>query len=154
MDVKAVVSQSVDASVASRAEGLEIASRGAGKDISKIKQLATDFEAMFMEQMLKGMRSSIQKSGLIDGGNAEEIYTSMLDSEYAKTMANQRNTGLADMIERQLLESMGVKSDISKAKSSSEGVRAYASASAATLQDTGKTVTIKGEPVPTIKTAR
>ncbi|MFW7377892.1 MAG: rod-binding protein [Oligoflexus sp.] len=49
------------------------------------------------------MRDSIQKSDFIDGGNGEEIFRSMLDSEYAKSLASQRSTGLAESIERHLL---------------------------------------------------
>lgn len=141
MDVKATIGSALDASAFEKAEGLQQRGRQA-KDIAKIKQLATDFESMFMEQMLKGMRTSVQKSGLIDGGNAEEIYQSMLDGEYAKTMAGQRNTGLADMVERQLLESMGVKSDISSLAQRRGAVQSYEKVSRPTLQDREKPVTM------------
>jgi len=141
MDVKATLNTAVDASSLGKVEGLERKGKFA-KDAAKIRKLSTEFEAMFLEQMLKGMRSSVQKSGFIDGGNAEEIYTSMLDTEYAKNMAQQRSLGLADMVERQLLESMGVKSDISTARP--------------TLQEGAKTVTMKASTLPaqTLKPVR
>lgn len=78
------------------------------KDIGKIKKLAEDFEAVFMETMLGAMRKSVQKSGLIDGGNAEDIYRSMLDTEYSKMMANQRSSGIATAIERYLTTAAGL----------------------------------------------
>lgn len=81
------------------------------KDVARVKQSAQEFEAIFLEMMLKTMRDSIEKSGLIDGGNAEKMYQSMLDSEYAKQMAAQSMTGIAGNIEQQLLSSMGVKTD-------------------------------------------
>ncbi|MEY4630700.1 MAG: flagellar rod-binding protein FlgJ [Pseudomonadota bacterium] len=81
------------------------------KDIARVKQSAQEFEAIFLEMMLKTMRDSVQKSGLIDGGNAEQMYQSMLDSEYAKQMSAQNMTGIAGNIESQLLSSMGVKTD-------------------------------------------
>lgn len=56
-------------------------------DRTTIKQAAEDFESLFLNIVLKSMRDTVQKSGLIDGGNAEEIYSSMLDDEYAKMMA-------------------------------------------------------------------
>ncbi len=153
MDVKAAMGNAMDASAMGRAEGLELRGK-TERDIGKVKKLATDFEAMFMEQMLKGMRSSVQKSGLIDGGNAEEIYTSMLDSEYAKNMANQHNGGLSDMIERQLLQSMGVKSDASTVALGKRAIHAYEKSARPTLQDAQKTVTIGTGSVPQPKATR
>lgn len=153
MDVKAAMGSALDASTMGRAEGLELRGK-TERDINKVKKLATDFEAMFMEQMLKGMRSSVQKSGLIDGGNAEEIYTSMLDSEYAKNMASQRNGGISEMIERQLLQSMGVKSDASAIGAGKRAMHVYERAVRPTLQDAQKTVTIGTGSVPQPKTTR
>ena len=75
---------------------------GAKEDRSSLKQAAKDFEAIFLETVLKSMRKSIIKSGLIDGGHAEDIYKSMLDGEYAKTMTQGGQTGIASMIYRQL----------------------------------------------------
>lgn len=89
-----------------RLEGLTKASESVGKDskdAKKIRQLAEDFEAVFLETMVAAMRKTVDKSGLIDGGNAEEIYRSMLDSEYAKLMSAQRSTGLANAIEGYML---------------------------------------------------
>jgi len=68
------------------------------KDQAEIRKLSEDFESIFLGLVLKSMRDSVQKSGLIDGGNAENIYRSMLDDEYAKQMAAQHHTGLADQI--------------------------------------------------------
>jgi flagellar protein FlgJ len=68
-----------------------------------IKKAAADFEAVFLGIMMKSMRDSVQKSGLVDGGNSEDIYQSMLDTEYTKQMANQNFTGLSRAIEDQLL---------------------------------------------------
>jgi len=89
------------------------------------------------------MRSSVQKSGLVDGGNAEEIYTSMLDSEYAKQMSSQGNSGLAQMIERQLLQTMGVKSEASALAARKSAVHNYEKVGAAPLRPEQKEVTIK-----------
>ena len=36
----------------------------------------------------------MQKGGLIDGGNGEDIFKGMLDSEYSKAMASQRSSGI------------------------------------------------------------
>ncbi|MEN9835490.1 MAG: peptidoglycan hydrolase FlgJ, partial [Pseudomonadota bacterium] len=59
------------------------------RDRATIKKAAEDFESLFLNIVLKSMRDTVQKSGLIDGGNAEDIYKSLLDDEYAKMMAAQ-----------------------------------------------------------------
>lgn len=142
MDIKATALNSADQMVASKAEDLSARSTRA-RELDQVKKLSRDFESIFLEQMFKSMRSSIQKSGLIDGGNAEEIYTSMLDSEYAKQMSSQGQSGLAQMIERQLLQTMGVKSEASILATRNSAVHNYEKVGAAPLRPDRKEVTIK-----------
>ncbi len=66
-----------------------------------LRKVARDFEAIFLENLLKTMRRTIPKGGLLDGGQSEEIYTFLFDREIAQRMA-QRSIGLADLIQRQL----------------------------------------------------
>tara|TARA_B100000902_G_C27115659_1_gene815927 strand:+ start:402 stop:794 length:393 start_codon:yes stop_codon:yes gene_type:complete len=73
------------------------------QDVKKIKDLSEEFESLFLEIMLKSMRDSVEKSGLVDGGNAENIFQGMLDKEYSKKMSSQRSSGIADAIESHLL---------------------------------------------------
>ena len=150
MDVKATVLSSLDQTASSKVD--DLSARGSReKDISKVKQLANDFESIFMEQIFRSMRSSVQKSGLVDGGNAEEIYTSMLDSEYAKEMSKQGNGGLSQMIERQLLQTMGVKSAASPLAAKKAAVHNYERAGSLTLRPERKEVTIRPDVVSTLK---
>ncbi|MBP9706045.1 MAG: rod-binding protein [Oligoflexales bacterium] len=72
---------------------------------TKFRESAQEFESMFLELVLKSMRDTVIKSELIDGGSAEDIYQSMLDQEYAKNMASTGITGLADVLEKQLMGS-------------------------------------------------
>jgi flagellar protein FlgJ len=62
---------------------------------------ATQFEALFMQMVLKSMRDATPKSGLLGGDTGTETYTSMLDQQLATKMAGG-GTGLADVIARQL----------------------------------------------------
>jgi flagellar protein FlgJ len=68
------------------------------KELEKLKKACSDFESIFMHQMLKEMRKTVKKTGLIHGGQAEEIFSDMLDQERAKTMT----IGLGDMLFMQL----------------------------------------------------
>ena len=79
-----------------------------GQDLhaEELGKVSQDFESIFLEIVLRSMRSSVMKADLFDGGHAEEIYRGMLDGEYAKSMAHQDTTGLAHMIERELRSKM------------------------------------------------
>lgn len=77
------------------------------ENLESIKKLSDEFESVFLEIVLKSMRETVDKSELTDGGNGEQIFQSMLDSEYSKSLAGQRMTGLAASIENHLLGLMG-----------------------------------------------
>jgi flagellar protein FlgJ len=141
VEIKANLANSVDQAATAKMDDL-VGRSARQQDVTKVRDLAKDFESIFLEQMFKSMRASVQKSGLIDGGNAEEIYTSMLDAEYAKQMSQQGSSGLADMIERQLLQSMGVKSEPSSKLMKRAAVHSYERASGAPLRPEQKEVTI------------
>ena len=65
-----------------------------------VKQVATQFEALFMQTVLKSMRDASLKSGLLDSSD-QQMYTGMLDEQLAQKIA-AGGTGLADVIARQL----------------------------------------------------
>jgi hypothetical protein len=69
---------------------------------SKLYKVSQEFEAIFIKQMLNVMRKSVSKTGLMDGGMAEEIFEDMLYDEYAQKMAESGSFGIADMIYKQL----------------------------------------------------
>ena len=67
----------------------------------KLKDACRDFEAIFIKQMLDSMKKTVQKTGLMEGGMAEDIFENMLYDEYSKVMAKTGNFGIADMLQRQ-----------------------------------------------------
>jgi Rod binding domain-containing protein len=69
---------------------------------SPLYQACQDFESVFIKQMLNTMRKTINKSGLLDGGMAEDIFEDMLYDEYSKKMAQNAQFGLADTLYKQL----------------------------------------------------
>ncbi|MBI4666866.1 MAG: rod-binding protein [Nitrospinae bacterium] len=86
--------------------GRQVLSLSGDKKLSekeKLTTLAKEFESVFMGQMLKAMRSTVQKSGFIDGGRGEEVYSSLLDDELARNMAYSRTSGLSEALVQQLL---------------------------------------------------
>jgi flagellar protein FlgJ len=68
----------------------------------KLKELSIEFESIFVHQMIKTMRATVGKSHLYHGGMAEDIYQEMLDKEYAKSMAENKDFGIAEIVYNQL----------------------------------------------------
>jgi flagellar protein FlgJ len=68
----------------------------------KLKASCDDMEALFIHHMLSEMRKTVAKSGLIDGGRSEEIYTSLMDAELAQEMARSGGLGLSAILQGQL----------------------------------------------------
>ncbi len=73
------------------------------KELAKLKDACSEFESIFMHQMLKEMKKTVNpKNSLVYGGQAEEIFSDMLDQERSKEV----KIGLGDMMFRQLSQSI------------------------------------------------
>ena len=81
-----------------------------GGDDDAIKKTADQFEAMFLQMMMKSMRSTIQKGGLLDSAGTE-TFEQMLDQQFAMAMAGRRSTGLSQMVEEFIRRSQGLSSE-------------------------------------------
>lgn len=89
--------------IAGRSQGgAHPAPAGAGAAGQELKTACEDMEALFLHHMLSEMRKTVDKSGLIDGGRSEEIYTSLMDGELAKEMARSGGLGLSVILQEQL----------------------------------------------------
>lgn len=75
-----------------------------GQNPEKLKEAAQQFEAIFIQQMYKEMRKTIPDDGLIQRGNADDIYTQLQDLEAAKITAQRGGIGLADLMMQQLMK--------------------------------------------------
>jgi len=69
---------------------------------SALYEQCLEFEAIFVQMMLKEMRSTVHKGELMNGGHAEEIFEDMLYQERAKDMSKAAGFGLADSVYREL----------------------------------------------------
>ncbi len=76
--------------------------RGNTENGGHLKKACGEFEALFINQLLNELRATVEKSGLMDGGQAEEVYTSMMDAEIARDLAAKGGIGLAAILYRQL----------------------------------------------------
>lgn len=80
-------------------------------DPAALKAAAQQFEALFLQMVLKSMRDATPKEGLFDSDQTR-LYESLLDQQLAQVMSGSRNgTGLAAVIERQLSRGGGAEAD-------------------------------------------
>ena len=68
----------------------------------ELKEKCLEFESVLFDSMLKSMRKSIPKTGFISGGRAEEMFTSMLDQEYALLISKSSVSGIAEALYEQM----------------------------------------------------
>jgi flagellar protein FlgJ len=75
------------------------------KDDPRLHAACAEMESLFLAHLLKEMRATVDKSGFIDGGQGEELFTSLLDVEISKKMSAAGGIGLSAI----LLEQLGGK---------------------------------------------
>ena len=69
----------------------------------ELLKVCREFESLFINQIFKSMRKTVQKSGWLDGGLKQEIFEDMLYEEYSKAIAHSGGIGLGDMVYKFLL---------------------------------------------------
>lgn len=72
------------------------------RELEKLKGLSKDYESFFMKQVVDAMRKTVPKGSNLNGGNAEEIYKSMLDDQLSSQMAKQGGSGIAESLYNKL----------------------------------------------------
>ena len=75
----------------------ELKGRAARDGKSALRETAQQFEAMFLQMMMKSMRESIEKSDLTHSEHAE-MFEGMFDREVSMAMARRNSLGVADML--------------------------------------------------------
>lgn len=82
-----------------------------GKDSSslnamKMKQIeekSVDFEAVFISEMMKPMFEGLETDGLFSGGQAEEMFRSIMLQEVGKIAAQTGQIGIAPDVKAELI---------------------------------------------------
>ena len=92
------------------AQGLGALRRGARENsLEALKAVAKQFEALFINMLLKNSRASALAEDVM-GGDKNDIYNDMHDQQMA-TQLSQRGIGIADMLVRQLGGAQGSRAD-------------------------------------------
>ena len=93
----------LQASVTAPASATELLKRG------QIRETAEKFEASFMSVMMQSMFAGVKTSQPFGGGQAEEMFKSLLTESMAKEVSKAGGVGLADTIQREMLKLQGLK---------------------------------------------
>ena len=70
--------------------------------LPRLKQACAEFEAMFLRQMLKTMRSSMAGGGILGKSHQGEMFGSLMDEKLALDMAAKRGIGIGDLLFKKL----------------------------------------------------
>ncbi len=76
-----------------------------------LKNAAQQFEAVFLQMVLKSMRDASPAEGMFDSAQSR-MYQSMLDQQLAQTMSARGSTGLAALIEKQLSRGLAAEQNV------------------------------------------
>ena len=78
---------------------------------------ARQFETLLLDMMLKSMRETVPGDNLFDN-EGSRMFTSLLDQQFARGMAEQGGLGLADLLVKQLIQLRGGQETPSSADNS------------------------------------
>lgn len=70
----------------------------AANDQKRLWDACVEMESLLVARMMKEMRKTVEKTGWINGGQAEEIFEDMLYDEYSLDISRNSNLGLAKMM--------------------------------------------------------
>jgi peptidoglycan hydrolase FlgJ len=100
-------------SLASDVRGIDSLRATAGRDPkAAVQAAAKQFEALFMQELMKSMRQATLSSGMLDNGGTQ-MGTEMLDTQFANQMTGLPG-GLSQAIVKQLERQMGAASPASE----------------------------------------
>ena len=85
------------------------------RETKRLQNACKDFEALFLTNLLKAMRKTIQKTDLFGTDSGEETFQEMMDVEIGKSAAKTSSMGIADVLYRQLTAELARKVDASQA---------------------------------------
>ncbi len=71
-------------------------------DEGRLKKACTDFEAIFINQILRAMRQTVPHGGFLKEGPEMNLFQSLYDDKLSEHLARRKGMGLGEMIYRQM----------------------------------------------------
>ena len=87
-----------------------------GDSVADLKVAAQQFEAVFIQQMLKTMREANLAEGMFDSSGGD-FYVEMLDKQLSLNLSQGKGIGLTEIIVKQMSNTLNLKPDQSEDKS-------------------------------------
>ena len=72
--------------------------KGSGAARVGNEKAAKEMEALFISQLMKAMRSTLPKDGIMGGGKGEDMARTLQDEALGKSMAERGGLGLAQQL--------------------------------------------------------
>ena len=91
----------------------------------ELKETCAAFEGMFLQMMMKTMRSASIESTLVKKSNGEKIFTEMLDQEYVNLAAKSDASGLGGTLYNHLKNTLPEYRNAGNYFHAQSGVSAY-----------------------------
>jgi len=77
----------------------------------QLRKVCRQFESVLLQNMLKSMRATVPKGGLLDEGNDAQVYQQMFDAQIVQEAAAHSNLGLGESLYRQLSQHLAQPAD-------------------------------------------
>jgi peptidoglycan hydrolase FlgJ len=90
----------------SQIESLKAISLDRNKKLTQkqMRETSNQFEEIVFRQLLKEMRKTVPKEGILEESHASEMYMDMVDDNLSKQMASANAIGIGDMVYNELKE--------------------------------------------------
>lgn len=83
----------------------------------KVAEVAQQFEALMLQQILQESQKPVFKTEFTDNSTAASIYRSLIAKQLAEAMSKSGNFGLAQMLDQQLTKQLDTSSSSGHASS-------------------------------------
>jgi flagellar protein FlgJ len=80
-----------------------------GTEREALRQVAGQFEALFISELLKSMRSTTLDTGFLGGDHASKMYRDMYDEALSGNLATSGGFGIGTMLEAELARDSRIK---------------------------------------------
>ena len=85
-----------------RLERIEKNASNQTSERDRLREVTSEFEVLFLQEVLKSMRDSSFESGLVRKSEGEKVFQSMLDEQYSRFGTQSgKGLGLGEMIYQQ-----------------------------------------------------
>ncbi|MDY0870539.1 rod-binding protein [Dongia rigui] len=74
------------------------------RNAAGIAKVAEDFEAFFAGLVFDQISSDVEPDPVTGGGEGEDMFKGLLNQEYGKAIARTHSLGIADIVQKQLLQ--------------------------------------------------